>query len=198
MKTKYTIYRIFLPLLFIGIFNTTNAQMIIGNPDNATADKTSVLLDFEKTNNRGLQLPVITTLPTSAVDGTFIVDGTSTGKGRVKVMQNGTWFDLSTVDGNVSTIISSRGTLSENPHCYTSGAKDATKCKVVLGAETSTADGVLVLESTTKAMVLPTVTDVSNIKNPAAGMMAYVANATTNNYLLAVFNGVSWSFWKGN
>jgi hypothetical protein len=172
-----------------------NAQMTIGNPNNASANKTSVLLDFEKTGNTGIQLPIVTTLPTNAVDGTLLVDGTTSGGGRIKIRQNNTWVDLSTVNGNVTSVTSARTGLSENPNCYTSGVLDTNKCKVVLGASTSTADGVLVLESTSKAMVLPTVTDINNIKNPAPGMMAYVANTTTNKYMLAVYNGVSWAFW---
>lgn len=179
---------------FLFYTHQTKAQMIIGNPTNATTDKTSVLLDFERTNNRGLQLPIVTTLPSNAVDGTLLVDGTSAGGGRVKVKQNGQWVDLSKANGNVTAVTSSR-TSNEAAHCYTNNTPDPTKCKVVLGAATSSADGVLVLESDTKAMVLPIVTHTDQIINPAPGMMAYLADSSTENYMLAVYNGVSWAFW---
>ena len=172
----------------------SNAQMTIGGPANTIADKTSVLLEFEQNDKTGLQLPVVTTLPTTVEDGTLLVDGTTSGGGRVKLRQNGAWVDLSTVNGNVTSVTSAR-TGTEANNCYTNNVKDPTKCKVVLGASTSSADGVLVLESTSKAMVLPTVTNINNIKNPAPGMMAYIANSSTNKYMLAVYNGVSWSFW---
>lgn len=55
-------------------------------------------------------------------------------------------------------------------------------------------DGVLVLESKTKAMVLPTVDDVNSIPSPSPGMMVFVNK--TGAKRLAVFNGTVWSFWK--
>ena len=63
-----------------------------------------------------------------------------------------------------------------------------------MGDANTTADGVLVLESATKALVLPTVNDVQNILNPSAGMMVFVNKAGSKR--LAVFNGTVWSFWR--
>ena len=57
-----------------------------------------------------------------------------------------------------------------------------------------TADGVLVLESATQAMLLPIVSDVNNIPNPSPGMMVFVNKAGAKR--LAVYNGAKWSFWK--
>ncbi|SIQ64345.1 hypothetical protein [Chryseobacterium indoltheticum] len=63
---------------------------------------------------------------------------------------------------------------------------------VRIGTPTAT-PGILVLEDTNKAMILPRVASPHlNIINPAPGMMVYDTTAKQ----LAVFNGTVWSFWK--
>lgn len=89
---------------------------------------------------------------------------------------------MSRQNGDLSTSLSSQPTITE-----VSGAK------VTIGSNTTTVDGVLVLESATKAMVLPMVNDVNNIPSPSAGMMVYVNKAGAKR--LAVYNGSRWSFW---
>ena len=66
--------------------------------------------------------------------------------------------------------------------------------KVIIGGNSSTADGVLVLESNTKAMVLPMVQDTNDIVSPAPGMMVYINK--TGSKRLAVYNGEGWTYWK--
>ena len=160
------------------------AQVIIGDalgtaPSN---NKTSVLLEFANTNNKGLILPYLRTVPASTTEGTIILDATSASTARVKYF-NGAWVDLSGQDANITTV------LSAQPN----GVAE-TNSKAIIGAQTSAADGVLVLESTTKAMVLPQVDDVSKIVNPSPGMIVYINKAGAKR--LAVFNGAKWSFWK--
>lgn len=71
-------------------------------------------------------------------------------------------------------------------------ATEKTSAKTSIGTPTST-PGILVLEDTTKAMILPKVASPHlNIINPAPGMMVY----DMFNKQLAVFNGRVWSFWK--
>lgn len=168
-------------LLFVA--NQLFAQMIIGTQP-ANTNNTSVLLDFEKTNNQGLQIPTVSTLPTNAVQGTILLDGVNATQARVKVKKNSTWMDLSVVDGNAT---STRNTKTEDANS-----------KLILGSETSSADGVLVLESNTKAMVLPTVTSTDNIVSPSPGMMVYVYNSSTDKPMLAVYNGTVWTYWTNS
>ena len=102
---------------------------------------------------------------------------------------NGTsWIDLSGQDPNLTNpdVMTAQPTIALAPETSAS--------KAIIGATTSSADGVLVLESTTKAMVLPTVADVQNIPSPSPGMMVYVNKTGVKR--LAVFNGTKWSFWK--
>lgn len=169
--------------IFALISSFSYAQVIIGDEIGTAANKTSVLLEFSKAQNKGLVLPYVKTLPTAPAQGTIILDATTPTAAKVKYF-NGSWQDLSIDGGNVSTH------LAQQP-ATPSGGNSA---KVIIGADTSAADGVLVLESTTKAMVLPTVNTTNDIINPAPGMMVYVSNGTTNEKLLAVFNGESWSF----
>lgn len=170
--------------IFALISSLSYAQVIIGDETGTATNKTSVLLEFSKAQNKGLILPYVKTLPTAPAQGTIILDASTPTAAKVKYF-NGTWQDLSIDGGDVSSH------LTQQP--ATPAA--ANNAKVIIGANTSTADGILVLESTTKAMVLPTVSSTNDIINPAPGMMVYVSNRTTNEKLLAVFDGNTWSFF---
>ena len=168
------------------------SQVIIGDaigtaPSN---NKTSVLLEFANSNNKGLLLPTVRTKPINPSEGTIILDGSiNATSARIKYY-NGVsgdgWVDLSGMDGNASEILNNQPT--------TSSVTEEPNAKAIIGATSSNADGVLVLESSNKAMVLPIVSDVNNIPNPSAGMMVFVNK--TGAKRLAVFNGSVWSFWK--
>jgi hypothetical protein len=189
MKTFYikklnTMKKI-ISVIFIGITAFLNAQIIVGDAIGTSAVKTSVLLDFAPNQNKGIILPYVRTLPTSPAEGTLILDATDATKARVKYY-NGTWVDLSGRDADVTTALATQPTVAQMPE--TSGEK------VIIGAPSSTANGVLILESTTKSMVLPIVDDVQNIPSPSPGMMVYINK--TGAKRLAVFNGSKWTFWK--
>lgn len=64
---------------------------------------------------------------------------------------------------------------------------------VIMGEAASSADGVLVLESQNKAMILPQIAAPHlNVKSPYPGMMCYDTVSKT----LAVFDGSVWNYWK--
>ena len=170
--------------IFLIICSFSQAQMIIGDPTKASADQSSVLLDFEKNANRGLLLPTVSVISSNSTDGTLLLDATNATAARIKARINGVWVDLSTVDGNAT----STRTITA----------DETNSKLIIGAESSSADGVMVLESTNKAMVLPTVDNTDKIINPSPGMMVYVKNTITDKTALGVFNGSTWAFWSAN
>ncbi len=162
------------------------AQVGIGKNAEVKETETSVLLKFGDENNKGIILPYVTTLPESATPGTILLDASDPAKARVKY-NNGSetspWTDLSGMDGNVTEELKTQPATTEEA-----------SSKVIIGANTSSADGVLVLESASKAMILPIVTDVQNIPSPSPGMMVYV-KGDNGNKRLAVYNGTVWSFW---
>lgn len=170
----------------------SNAQVAIGK--NATAIKLgdgtpnpSVILSFSTEENKGVLLPWATSAAAvdaenTAVNGTFIFDTTAQ---TVKLkMKDGTWKDLSVQAGTANAKVETG--LTEKPNA-----------KVIIGASSSTAPGILVLESpdSSKAMILPTVNSYTDIINPSASLMVYVKN-TSGNSRLAVYNGSVWAFWK--
>lgn len=171
--------------ILIGAAVFSNAQVIIGDAVGTAAVKTSVLLDFAPNENKGIILPYVRTLPTAPVEGTLVLDATDATQARVKYY-NGTWVDLSGQDADVTAVLATQPTASQMPE----GAGE----KVIIGAASSAANGILVLESTTKAMVLPMVEDVQNVPSPSAGMMVYINKEGAKR--LAVFNGSKWSYWK--
>lgn len=184
MKNIFTI-------ILLAVITGVNAQVIIGDASGTTTNKTSVLLDFAAGQNKGLILPYVRQLPTAnaLVGGSIILDATAPTTARVKFYNGTSWVDLSGQDANLVTPVNY---LAVQPTIL--DAPELTIAKAIIGAQTSVADGVLVLESDTKAMILPTVVDVQNIPSPAPGMMVYVNKAGAKR--LAVYNGSKWSFWK--
>ncbi|MGL6126654.1 hypothetical protein [Chryseobacterium artocarpi] len=157
------------------IFNFSFAQVAIGKQ---VVDGNSTVLDFNNVtgNTKGLILPATSGLPTGTlVNGTFIFDVTDN---KVKMYENDTWKPLSDAGNSSAVVVNTSAELGKG---------------VVMGAATSTADGVLVLESSDKAMILPQVaTPHINVKNPYPGMMCYDITSKT----LAIFDGSVWNYWK--
>ena len=159
------------------------AQVAIGK---ASVSSPSVSLEFG-TGNKGILLPWVTGVSTvtGAVNGTLVYNTTDK---KVYVKYASGWKDLS-VDATGTTvdpITNVDGLTLQN------SLDDLDTAKVSIGTPTST-PGILVLEDTNKAMVLPQVASPHlTIINPAPGMMVY---DTVKNQL-AVFNGKVWSFWK--
>ncbi len=159
------------------------SQVIIGDNVGTATTKTSVLLEFA-VGNKGIILPYVKTLPspTVATQGTILLDVVVPTAARVRFSNGTSWIDLSGQDGDVSSALAIQPSVVESNNA-----------KVIIGANSSDADGVLVLESATKAMLLPTVADVNNIPSPSPGMMVYLNKAGAKR--LAVYNGARWSFW---
>ncbi|WBV61853.1 hypothetical protein PFY12_06940 [Chryseobacterium camelliae] len=161
------------------------SQVIIGDGAGTATNKTSVLLEFANSNNKGIVLPYVKTVPAASAtnQGAILLDVSTATAARIKYSNGTSWIDLSGRDGDVTAALADQPTTAED-----------TAAKMVIGTVTSsTPDGVLVLESTTKAMVLPIVTDVNNIPSPSPGMMVYVNKADAKR--LAVYNGSIWAFW---
>ena len=150
---------------------TINAQVAIGK---ATVDGDG-LLDFASGTTNGIILPIVETLPATPANGTILMDRNDS---KIKMRENGSWVELTTT-GNLTGV-------TANP------ALEAGE-GAIIGAETSSVDGVLVLESTNKALILPKVASPHlNVKSPHAGMMCY----DTTSQSIAVFDGARWHFWK--
>lgn len=169
----------------IAIFGLSfsQAQVAIGKNSVSSA---SVSLEFADDQNRGLLLPWVTDAAsvTNAENGTLIYDNDDH---KVKVKYAGGWFDLS-VDNTGTTVDPISGV---DGYSIQQPLTENTTAKIGIGTDSSTA-GILVLEDSDKAMVLPKVADTDDIINPAPGMMVYVTTAK----MLAVFNGNVWSFWE--
>ena len=188
-------------ILSISIAGTASSQVII-NADAATAkttltSATSVLLEFGSDGDKGIILPYVETVPTGANNskgGTLIFDVSANGEYKVKVKnENSGWTDLSVESGYSTTV--ANVVKAPQPAALTDNAS----AKAIIGSSTSSTEGVLVLESATKAMILPTVSNFTDIKNPSPGMMAFLKHTSDNTkHRLIVFNGQKWAFWEAN
>ncbi len=166
------------------------SQVIIGDDIGtiSAGNKQGVLLEFAKNQNKGIILPYNRTLPTGPglVGGTITVDATDVTKVKVVYYNDASWVDLSSGNqAEITTALGKQPVVSAVPEATTKGA--------IIGSSTSSADGILILESTNKAMVLPQVATTDDIINPAPGMMVYVSKVGAQR--LAVFNGAKWTFW---
>ncbi|MGG5208243.1 hypothetical protein ACQWU4_04790 [Chryseobacterium sp. MIQD13] len=142
----------------------------------------SVSLEFGDDENKGLILPYVTEKEGITENGTIIYD---TNDHKVKYLQDtNAWFDLS-VDPSGTADLSIQG----NDKTEYPGAKVA----ITKTGGVDVIKGILVLEDTDKAMILPKVASPHlNIINPSPGMIVY----DTVKRQLAVYNGSMWSFWK--
>lgn len=177
----------------VTISGSAFSQVVIGDNTGTAAVKTSVLLEFANTNNKGIVLPYVRTKATAPTEGSIILDVSNPADARVKYYNANSaagtagWTDLSGQGADVSAILSSQPTEAQ--------VVEPAEAKSIIGAESSAVnDGVLVLESKTKAMVLPTVADVADVPSPSPGMMVFVNKAGAKR--LAVYNGSVWSFWR--
>ncbi|KQS89248.1 hypothetical protein [Chryseobacterium sp. Leaf394] len=172
------------------------SQVRIGSTNSVgNVTNTSVLLEFGTDNNKGIILPYVETVPTgvnTTKGGTIIFDVSANTEYKIKVKnENAGWKDLSVQSGYSSAVEAVVKPPQASPLADQSGSK------VVIGDETTTTDGVLVLDSPTKAMVLPVVSNFTSIPNPSPGMMAFLQHPTdSTKHRLIVFNGQKWAFWK--
>ncbi|WP_265429740.1 hypothetical protein [Chryseobacterium sp. YIM B08800] len=171
-------------VLFMGTL-LIPAQVAIGKE--ATVN-TSVSLEFGESENRGMVLPWVTSTGAvaGAVNGTVVYD---LSDHKVKTKYASGWKDLS-VDATGTTVDPVTlvdGVIIQDLHT------EDTNAEVTIGTTQTSDTGILILEDTDKAMILPKVASPHlNIINPAPGMMVYDTTAKQ----LAVFNGTVWSFWK--
>ena len=166
--------KIYTYLLFAVLFNSMlTAQVAIGK---TTVSNNSVLLEFGS-ENKGIVLPSSVSNPANAVPGTFVVNRTSQ---QVNFLDGMTWKNL--ISGG-----------SFVPNAFLNVGSDVAN-GTVLGANSTTKPGVLVLESSNRAMVLPQVanphTTIGN--NASVGTIVYDSVSDS----LAIFDGVNWHYWQ--
>jgi hypothetical protein len=159
-------------IVFIACCVSTFAQgqIAINKTD---ISSTAAILDFPNPTNKGIVLPIVETLPTSPANGTIVMDKTDA---QIKMFQDNRWFAVTKTGSLQNTAFN---TSSDNNK------------QMIIGSNTTNASGVLVLEATNKAMILPNVANpAATIQSPAAGMIVY----DTISKSVAFFNGLEWSF----
>ena len=202
-------YKKILTTIMLAVVTGANAQVIIGGVNGTAANKTSVLLEFEAGQNKGIIVPYVRTLPTgnALVGGSIILDASTAGAARMKYYNAVTsaWVDLSGTGANsLSGDLTGANLLPKQPTIAESTTSRAIIGNVPDPIPANFPEGALVLNSDTKAMVLPTVGTIVeggitkvNVPNPSPGMMVYVINTDDSaKKSLAVYNGTIWTYWK--
>ena len=181
--------------LLVCIATFANAQVSIGGKQ--MVEGTTTLLDFNSplsadtnstTNNNvlGIILP--------AVDLDDLDDALSSNN---PAENNGTFlYDkrakmVKMFEGDIWKPISEEGSIAELSINTT--AESTAQHGAIIGSQTSSAKGVLILESPAKAMILPRIANPdTTVKNPYPGTMCY--DPVTKS--LVVFDGINWNYLK--
>lgn len=155
------------------------SQIAIGK---TSISNSSVLLEFG-TGNKGIILPAVTSIPMNS-GGTFIFN-TLTNSVQVWEQRTnsgaGGWLNLTEINGGVA-------------HSYSNASPENSNSKgVIMGSNTTSKSGNLVLESTSRALVLPIVQNPHlTMVGSVAGTIVYDAVSST----LATYDGINWNYWK--
>src|SRR5690606_21318188 len=166
-------------IIFLSLATFVSAQVAIGKEE---INGTSTILDFyDGTDNfRGIILPAVDEAPASLTtdnNGTFLFDVSDK---KLKMYENDTWVELSDEGDDTNLIVNTTDENNEDEG-------------VIIASEASEAKGLLVLESTDKAVILPKIANPhTTVKSPYPGMMCY----DTASKSLAVFDGSLWNYWK--
>ncbi|WDF46038.1 hypothetical protein PQ459_14150 [Chryseobacterium sp. KACC 21268] len=141
------------------------------------------MIEFSN-ENKGIIIPQIAT-PNASSGGTFVYNSSERS---VEV-----WEGRTNNDAGGWVSLTKNGTPGVN-HTFTNLGSDVnTNTGAVIGAANSSKIGILVLESTTRALVLPNVANPQlNMRGTIAGTLVYDSISNT----FAIYDGVNWSYWK--
>jgi hypothetical protein len=160
-------------LLFSFIFLNicADAQVSIGKKQT----NSSGLLDFAEDSSKGIILPLVESMPANPSQGTFLAYKVDSS---VYVFSDSKWVKLASNGLNPTTFMN-----------YNGSEMDST----ILGSKTSSASGVLVLESVNKALILPKNTSPHlTMSYPRIGTMCY----DKTNKSIAIYDGKKWMYWR--
>ncbi|MCQ4142440.1 hypothetical protein [Chryseobacterium sp. EO14] len=140
--------------------------------------KTSIdgagILDFKIGESKGIILPYTSSISNPS-NGTLTFDKSSK---KVMYFGDGHWINM-TDEGIFPP-------SSNEP-------EQTNESGFIIGTKPATAIGVLVLESNSRALILPKVNNASvDMFNPSPGTICYDLSTDS----IAIFNGVVWSYWK--
>ncbi|MTG99385.1 hypothetical protein NWE55_01460 [Myroides albus] len=174
---KILLLFVFLFSLFMTSQKTFSQQAIIGTKANYISS--SSILEFPDNDTRGVVLPKVdSSVVVGAVEGTLIFDVLDK---KVKYCTgNGMWEDLSINEGVVDTAMQD-------------GLSEVSGARTLIGNDANiSTEGVLVLDSTNQALVLPRV-ESPHLKmiSPSSGTIVY----DTKSNMICIFNGKEWAFW---
>ena len=188
MKKRF--YIILILLIKVSVYG----QVAIGK-DNVSGNSTildfsgntatEAMSDTNTTNEKSIILPAVDILPSYSLvnpptnnpnNGTFLFDKAMK---MMRMFENGQWINLSDAVGSDTSLLTNNS--AENGK------------GVIIGANAADANGVLVLESTNKSLVLSHIKNPhSTVRSPYPGMMCY--DTVSNS--VAVYDGVRWNYWK--
>lgn len=156
--------------------NLIKAQIVISSIDDPTPTNSSVILEFDNNENKGIILPQVSFIG-FAKGGTFIA--------------NKDEFSVQYFIDSKSINLTESGNYV--PHSFYDNKNEDIGTGIIIGDLNTNLFGPLILNSNNKALVLPKVSNPHDqITNPIAGTIVYDSTSDS----LAVFDGSYWYFWN--
>lgn len=155
----------------LAICFNASAQVAVGKK---TIDGSGIL-DFAQDSGKVIVLPIVDTLPNNPTFGILV----GRKSDSTIVFKNDTSWIAFSPKGKLPT-----------DNMNTTGTEKS--LSTIIGSKNSSAQGVLVLESTNKALILPKSNDIHLISNPRFGSIAYDKVKKS----MAIYNGKKWTYWK--
>ena len=161
-------------ILFAGVLTiclNASAQIAVGKK----SIDGSGILDFAQDSGKVIVLPIVDTLPNNPMFGILV----GRKSDSTIVFRNDTAWIAFSPKGNLPS-----------DYMNTSGVEKS--LSTIVGSRNSSTQGVLVLESIDKALILPKSDDIHLISNPRFGSIAYDKVRKS----MAIYNGKKWTYWK--
>ncbi|WP_312306328.1 hypothetical protein [Chryseobacterium sp.] len=163
---------IYIAILLFSVFAQSFAQVVIGDNAGSTLPNEKALLSFTS-ENMGIVLPI---LSTAALESSV---GSQDGSLYVSRANKTVKFYTEPNENNTTGLVA---LTSVAPSAYTmptlNNTTEITTTGVIIGANTTAVQGVLVLEDSEKTLVLPKLGDVANpphlsVTNPYIGTIGF-------------------------
>ncbi len=174
--------------IYTTIFGLMSALVLAQIGIGVTAPHQKAILDFGTDADKGIVLPHTNNLDVaSSSEGTLYYDA---NQSKVMLVENaGATKDLSVnkVETANAFKVNDAEYLKYKENMNTYGAVIGEDPALVAGIP----QGVMVLETTDKALALPVTDDFNKLKTPAPGTLVY----DTTIDKICVFDGEKWAFW---
>ncbi|MDG4947017.1 hypothetical protein NMK71_11400 [Weeksellaceae bacterium KMM 9713] len=176
---------IFFIITIVFATSSLQAQVGIERENETPIVRGDGIMDFPSPAIKGILLPRVAETTNVPVAGGALAFNVATQMVEIYHPGNNAWVSMTEPGGANVPTQTQNGMFQES-------ASNGTLITAGTVTNSNPPEGVLVLESDDKALILPQVENAALLPSPEAGMICY--DMTTKS--IAVYNGSVWSFWN--